>query len=47
MNRRNRRSVASVIAAIALAMAACPVSAQTKAQTAKSGANFLRHNNFR
>lgn len=41
MNRRNRRSVASVIAAIALAMAACPVSAQTKAQTAKSGANFL------
>lgn len=41
MNRRNRRSVASVIAAVALAMAACPVSAQTKAQTAKSGANFL------
>ena len=41
MNRRNRRSVASAIAAVALAMAACPVSAQTKAQAAKAGANFL------
>lgn len=41
MNRRNRRSVASAIAAVALAMAACPVSAQTKAQGAKAGANFL------
>ena len=41
MNRRNRRSVASAIAAVALAMAACPVSAQTKAPTAKAGANFL------
>ena len=41
MNRRNRRSVASAIAAVALAMAAFPVSAQTKAQAAKAGANFL------
>ena len=41
MNRRNKRSVASAIAAVALAMAAFPVSAQTKAQTAKAGANFL------
>ena len=41
MNRRNRRSVASAIAAVALAMAAFPVSAQTKAQAAKAGANVL------
>lgn len=45
MNRRNRRSVVSAIAAVALAMAACPVSAQTKAQVEaqknRPGANFL------
>ncbi len=41
MNRRNRRSVASAIAAVALAMVAFLVSAQTKAQADKAGANFL------
>ena len=41
MNRRNRHSIVSAVATIALLMAASPVSAQTKAQASQTGANFL------